>query len=68
MGLLAVVATFFYGMWRHTSAGRERDRIEAEEKANEVEKLGNEAAYVGLQRDQEIRNETVDTSKRDHFS
>lgn len=68
MGGLAFLATLFFGLWKHTQAGRERDKRKAEEKRREVEKLGVEAAFKGLERESEIRREDVDTSKRDHFS
>ena len=68
MGGLAALATIFFALWKTTAAGRERDKLAAERKKRDIEKLGNEAAYIGLKRQQEIRDEDINTSTRDHFS
>lgn len=67
MGFLALLATVFYGLWQHTAAAKVKQEEKAKEKKREVEQLGNEAAYIGLQREQEIRSEDVDTSDRTYF-
>lgn len=67
MGFLALLATLFYGLWKHTAAAKVKQEERAKEKKREVEQLGNEAAYIGLKREQEIRSEDIDTDSRDYF-
>lgn len=64
---LGIAAAIFYGMFQREKAGRLEDRAEAQEAKDEVEQLGVEAMVSGLEKQQEIRNEEIDTSRRDHF-
>ena len=67
MAGLAVVATIFYSLWKRSESARAKDKLAAEKKAREVEQLGVEAAFKGYEKEQEIRREEIDTTRRDHF-
>jgi len=62
--LMAVVGVFFAG----SKSATNKIKAKTEAKARQVENMGNEAAYIGLKKEQEIRDEDIDTSRRDHFS
>jgi len=43
-------------------------KAEAEETAREYENAGSEAMIGGLNKEAAVQDETIDTTKRDHFS
>lgn len=65
MGAIALVIGIFVAGGKSATA---KIKAKTQKKAHDVENMGNEAAYIGLKRAQEIRNEDIDTSKRDHFN
>ena len=62
--LLAVLSAFKKG----EKSGKAQVKAEAEEAARAYQEAGSEAMVTGLKAEQEIKNEKVNTTKRDHFN
>ena len=69
MGGLAFLATLFFAFWKNSEASKKKMQLKAAEKEREIEQLGVEAAFRGLEREKEVRDEhkNADHSKRDFF-
>ena len=69
MGGLAAAATLFFALWKNSQAGKRKMQLKAKEKEDEIEQLGVEAAFKGLEKEKEVRNEhkNADHSSRNFF-
>lgn len=71
VGLFGFIATILglvisiYNKGRKSAANE--IKAKSEEEAREVEKAGSEAIISDIQKQQEIRDEKIDHSRRDHF-
>jgi len=63
-----VVMAVLYGLLQREKKVRAQEKAKAEKKAREVESKGAEATVQGLEREQQVRNAKIDTTKRNHFS
>ena len=64
----AFVMTMLYALLQTEKRKRAQEKLKAEQKAREVEKLGVEAAFIGLKKESEVSRETIDVNNRDHFT
>ena len=60
MAGLAIAATFFYALLQTEKRKRIQDKLKAEKKAREIEKLGYEAGMDGIKKEQKIREDDTD--------
>ncbi len=61
---LFALAAIFFGLWRASKASRERDRRKGVMKALKAKDKAVDAMVNGLEKEEEVRNEKVDTSDR----
>ena len=66
--ILAVISAVFWGLLQREKKEQAQGKVEREETAREYENAGSEALINGLEKEQQVNNETIDTSKRDHFN
>ena len=64
----ALVAAIFIAYFKGSQAKANEIKAETEEAAREYQNAGSEALIGGLEDEQKVKNEKVDTDKRDHFS
>lgn len=64
---LAILATVAYALFRTEQARRAKEKLKGVQQARETERKAGEALVDGLKKEQEVRNEEVDTNRRDHF-
>ena len=67
IAVLSILATIAYALFRTEQAKRAKEKLAGEQAARKVEKKANLELVKGLEKEQEIRNEKVDTDRRNHF-
>ena len=69
LGAIGGVILALFASFRAGAKGKANEiKAQQEQAAREYEKAGSEALIGGLENEQKVKDEEVDTTKRDHFS
>ena len=66
--IFGLIAAIFAAYRKGAQSSEDKIRAELAEVAREYENVGSEAMIGGLNHENRVKNETVDTDIRDHFS
>ena len=66
--VMGAIAAIFGAFFAGSKSKANEIKAETEEAAREYQNAGSEALIGGLEDEQKVKNEQVDTDKRDHFS
>lgn len=67
-GVMAFVALIFKSKADRAEAKRQRQAASIAKAAQKTQQKAGESLVKGLEKEQEVRDEKVDTTRRDHFS
>ena len=65
---LAILASIFYALFRSQQALRAKEKLKGQVQARKTEAKAADAMVEGLEKEREVKNAKVNTTKRDHFS